>query len=375
LKKLLFITHDASRTGAPLVLLHLLKWLKRNVEHIQLDILFVNSGALEQDFKSLCREVYFVPEIKESPKYLKGVYQKVLNKFGKKINNNVDVFFKRIAKNNYNLIYANTVVSVAYGSRLKGDLPQAKLLLHVHEMNTIITTMAPDFNNYIHSVDFFIAASKPVKTNLIINWAIETNKVEVIYAFTNQKTNNLKKSNSVFTVGASGLSHWRKGNDVFLLVAHYIKTHYPKAKIRFVWVGDEGRDKAMINADIEKLGLEEIVHFIGEKEHPQEEYKNFDIFLLTSREDPFPLVCIEVANLKKPIICFEHASGTAEVINKGGGFVVPYLDIECMSEKIMLYYKNPKKMEEDGKMAKELFSDFTPENICPLIYEKINALL
>ncbi len=375
MKKILFISHDASRSGAPFVLLYLLQWLKSNKKHIQLDLLLVNGGPLEEDFKSLCKDVYMVPEFPEKPNFLQEVYQKVFDFLGEKIKDNIDLFFKRIAKNNYNLIYANTVVSVSNAVKLKRNLPQSKLILHIHEMNTIITTMAPDFNIYINSVDFFIAASEPVKTNLITNWSIIPNNVEVIYEFNNQKPNELKKSNTIFTVGASGLSHWRKGNDVFIQVARYIKTHFPQAKIMFVWVGREFRDKAMIDADIEKLGLEKTVYFIGESQHPEEEYINFDIFLLTSREDPFPLVCIEVANLKKPIICFEHASGSAEVIKKGGGFVVPYLDIEGMSEKIMFYYNNPKKIREDGEVAQELFSGYTPENICPLIYEKIEALL
>ena len=41
-----------------------------------------------------------------------------------------------------------------------------------------------------------------------------------------------------------------------------------------------------------------------------------------------------------PIICFEKATGTSEVLSKGGGFVVPYLDIYEMAKKIIKYYEN-----------------------------------
>lgn len=267
------------------------------------------------------------------------------------------------------------MVTLPYAVRLKKLVPELKILSHIHELNTIILTMAPDFPNYIKHTDLFIAASEIVKTNLTDNWGIEPANIEVIYEFTDRKFTALKKSTAVFTVGASGLSHWRKGNDVFLLVARHINTRYPEARIKFVWVGHEGRDKAMIDADIKKMELENMVEFVGEKIEPEQEYKNFDIFLLPSREDPFPLVCIEAAMLNKPIICFEGASGTAEIVKKGGGFVTPYLDHQSMAEKIMYYYNNPDNAIKDGEIAGKLFAKYNPEIICPLIYERINALL
>jgi glycosyltransferase involved in cell wall biosynthesis len=97
--------------------------------------------------------------------------------------------------------------------------------------------------------------------------------------------------------------------------------------------------------------------------------------LLTSREDPFPLVCIETANLSKPIICFEKASGTTEIVSQGGGFIVPYLDVEAMAEKIILYYEDENKRIIDGKKANELFDAFTLDKIGSQLCEKIMAQL
>lgn len=60
---------------------------------------------------------------------------------------------------------------------------------------------------------------------------------------------------------------------------------------------------------------------------------------MTSREDPFPLVSIEVGLLGKPIISFEKAVGTNEILQDAGGFIVPYLSIEDMAQKALLYYQ------------------------------------
>src|SRR5689334_15759774 len=50
--KVVFISHDASRTGAPIVLLHLLNWIKQNTG-VEFLIIMGNGGELEDRFHAL----------------------------------------------------------------------------------------------------------------------------------------------------------------------------------------------------------------------------------------------------------------------------------------------------------------------------------
>jgi glycosyltransferase involved in cell wall biosynthesis len=59
-----------------------------------------------------------------------------------------------------------------------------------------------------------------------------------------------------------------------------------------------------------------------------------DVFALTSREDPYPLVCLEAAALGKPIVCFAGAGGAPEFVEQDCGFVVPYFDVTAMAGRI-----------------------------------------
>ncbi len=111
--------------------------------------------------------------------------------------------------------------------------------------------------------------------------------------------------------------------------------------------------------------------FLGEREDPVNVIKDFDLFLLTSREDPFPLAAIEMAMLGKPVICFEGATGTEEILKLGGGEIVPYLDTREMALRVIEYYEDPHKLRADGNKAMELFAAFTPENMCPKIFDSI----
>ena len=92
---------------------------------------------------------------------------------------------------------------------------------------------------------------------------------------------------------------------------------------------------------------------------------------MTSREDPFPLVCIEAAHFSVPILCFDGATGTQEMLVQGGGSVVPYMDIQSMAERIKEYYQNRERLAADGEAARRVFSEFTPDKICPQLHQVI----
>ena len=376
MKRILFITHNASRSGAPFVLLHLLKWLKSNTTHLEMDILFISGGPLERDFKEVCSRAHYINTLNKQPKFIAFVWRKLLKKIGIKSTTKEDLFYSRLAKNNYDLIYANTVVSVPFGMKLKNKLPDIKFLLHIHELNIILKESLPDFKFYTKHIDYYIAASKLVKNNLVVNWGINSELIRVIYEFSTVSRQVKPIHNTgEFIVGSAGEAHWRKGDDLFIQVANYMKRNYPEVKIKFVWVGNYNLNKDIIEADVKKGELEDMVYFVGQQDMPEHYYKNFSVFFMSSREDPFPLVCIELAMLEKPIICFEGATGTEEILKEGGGFIVPYLDIKEVCEKILYYYNNPKKRDEDGKIAQKLFANFTPEHMCPKIYNTINTIL
>jgi hypothetical protein len=96
----------------------------------------------------------------------------------------------------------------------------------------------------------------------------------------------------------------------------------------------------------------------------------FNVFPLTSCEDPFPLVCLEAASLRKPIICFEKAGGMPGFVGSDAGKVVPYGDIDAFCREIINFHDNSKKLEECGRIAqKRLMTGFSAESSCRKICE------
>jgi glycosyltransferase involved in cell wall biosynthesis len=370
MKKILFISHDTSRTGAPIVLLHFLKWMQINKPEIQLDFLTLRGGSLDNEFKNVVTNFYDYYQITKYQGL--SLILRVLKKSYKS-----ELFINKLLNNKYDVIYANTIVTLPFASNLIKRSVNSKLIAHIHEMNTVIRLLLPEFSEFIKDVSEFITPAEIVKDNLIYNWNVPKNKISVVYECSTVNKNEFEtKSNNIFTIGASGTAHWRKGHDIFIQVARYLCEMKPNNNFKFLWVGKiSAIEQIIIEEDLLKLGLEDKVFFVGELEKPNECYVNFDIFLMTSREDPFPLVCVELGLLGKPIISFEKATGTNEVLEDAGGFIVPYLNIEAMSEKVLEYYENPILKNKHGDLNKEFFSKYTPHEICPQYFKVIQNFI
>lgn len=366
MKNILFISHELSRTGAPKVLYLFLKWLSNNKKDIRINLLALETGGMEKEFEEVVDEIIFWNK-KDSAK---PSFLKRFTKPKSKRELQKDTL-EYLAQKEFDLIYANTIVSIPVALRLRSINPKPKLVAHVHELDTVLKLLQPNFSELAGQVDGFIAASEIVSNSLTKNYNIPQEKVDVLYEFTEISNVTVEKEkNERFIVGGMGTVHWRKGSDLFIQVARELITRKPDSNIEFQWLGSISKSEAIIlNADLEKAGLGNRVSFLGERKDPMNVIKDFDLFLLCSREDPFPLAAIEVAMLGKPLICFEGATGTEEVLKNGGGEIIPYLDTGEMAQKIIEYYEDPHKLSVDGNKAMELFATYTPENICPKIFD------
>lgn len=375
MKKIVFVSNTASLTGAPYVLLLFIKWLRASQKSLIIDVVFLEGGYLMNDFIEFTDTIYNYSDvtIKKAlfPKLYSYTKRKLLGKGSRK-----QVFIDSISNQDYDLIYANTIASVAFATEIKkNSTNNPKLVAHIHELNITIKEYLPNFDNYIPQIDQFISVSNLVMLNLNLNWNIDPLKNHLVYAFSDRIVHNLERhyvsidSSRVFQIGAAGHVNTRKGYDLFIQVARYIKQHYPDVKIRFTWVGYISHlHRLSIEADLEKSNLQEVVFFVGEQVEPETYFQMFDVFLMTSREDPFPLVCIEVGKIGVPIICFEKATGTAEVINNGGGFVVPYLDCAAMAERVINYYNDDLALIKDGELNKVNFAKYRSKVMAEELY-------
>ena len=350
-KKILFVSHDASRTGAPIVLLNLAEVLR--TYNYEIDFLLKNGGPLEADFK-IKGKTFIV-----SKNSNKTLFKRAWNKFFP-----IEKYsFGNIEWSKYEYIISNTITN--------GDiLPEIKKLfdgpiisyIHELEMGTSYYSNPYDVKVQIELSNGFLTPSEVVKRHLINNLCIKEQKIVSIPSYI-PKPKNIKVKDrltgNVFTVGAVGTLDWRKSPELFILIAYAVYKKRPGLDILFKWKGSvEGHELDRLTNDIRKLKLEDKVSFVESSHDVQSFYSELDLFILTSREDPYPLVILEAANMDIPSLCFENAGGAPEFVKAGnGGKVIPYLDIEDAADQVIYYFENPQERFKAGENAKQWLSN------------------
>ena len=141
-----------------------------------------------------------------------------------------------------------------------------------------------------------------------------------------------------------------------------------QCNINFKWyvIGD-GKDRAKLQKLIDKLSLNNIFFFLGEKENPYPYLKNADIYVQTSKYEGFSTTVTEAKLLLKPML-IPNVSGNSEQIENGkNGFIEPieteefFIKLKKLIEdkKIReLFYENLKKIEYNFTTPEKLESEF-----------------
>jgi glycosyltransferase involved in cell wall biosynthesis len=359
----LFITPGASPVGGNIFLLNFLKWFKQNSD-IPFLTVYGHEGELAGEFSALSEAFQFDHDFSEQ-----RIWKKGLNRISDRMDLRNRRLRKKLEGKNIGLVYSNAVINY----RILSALPKLNvpLISHCHELESVIRrTGLAEFEKTKEMTTQFVAASEAVKKNLVDNHSIAESMVEVvsgIHPVNEHLAAEISKNRAevlrelgipenAFVVGGSGTLYWRKAPELFVLIANEAHKKMPGAPIYFLWVGGAAKGDFKffeLDFDLHRLGLRERVRFLEHKPDPLKYYSAFDVFLLTSREDPFPLVCLESAALGKPLMCFENSGGMPEFIEEDCGFIVPYLDIQAAAEKIIYLFQNAEVKNSLGAAAKK----------------------
>jgi glycosyltransferase involved in cell wall biosynthesis len=358
--KILIISHEASLTGAPKVAFSLARALKRKGHSIYW--LFGKGGIL---FEELSTEDYsiWMPDLSKSS-LVKRIFfnlRRGLSGYHLKIKND-------IKKAKFDLIINNTVMNGEILENLGiNDIPVVSI---VHEMETVLLwaeSMQASTSKTLKKSNYLIAVSEPVKQDIIRLFNIDPNLISIIPGYADIDTSVIAPPKDSFIVGGCGSLIQRKGVDQFLSAARMIKETNPNLNIKFQWVGGTPGSLAFfeVMSDIRKMNLEDTVSINGQTKQPERYFAGFDVFFMSSREDPFPLVNLEVAQFGVPMICFKGSGGSEHFAEMGGGIAVPYLRTNEVSDLIIRFYEDSEFSINQKNSALKAGRQFTKDLIEP----------
>lgn len=142
------------------------------------------------------------------------------------------------------------------------------------------------------------------------------------------------------------------------------------ANSELILIGSMGDGKEILK---EYAGLYKYIPFVS-----QEELKNYyqdaDIFVFPSLLDSFAMVVLEAMACGTPVIVSENTGAKDAVKDGVNGFIVPIMNVEKLTDKILYFYKNRDKLEEMGKNARAQAERYPWEKYRSRIRETIKKI-
>ena len=355
--------HEATRTGAPFILLHLLRWLKEHSDFTW-EVVFKDGGELLPEFEALSPVTVWRRPATRLQRLEERIQRRVGTVPDPWKGRRARRLTSQLTQQGADLVYSNTVANGPLLRALEGL--KCPVICHAHELEFTINVFVgrEDFALSHERTDHYIAASRAVKENLVTNHATPADKIDVVHEFVPTQLMDAQRiaqarqamrrelgiaPDAPIVMGAGTLD-WRKGSDLWVQVAAQVARH--GAPAHFVWAGGHLQITFdQLQHDIAQLGLRSRVHLLGQRSDALNCFAAADVFAMTSREDPYPLVNLEAASVGTPIVCFAGAGGTPEFVEEDCGFVVPYLDTGAMAVRVTELLQTPQLRRQMGARA------------------------
>ena len=371
-EKILFVCHDANRAGSQLLLLQLLRLLKER--NFPMHLLLCSGGELEDDFA----EVVSITKLyRENTVFNRPLGGKILKKVNlyklyeqHAVQKEQERVITELEAQQIGLVFVNSIANAGvYFDTLK-FLHHLPMVLFAHElgMSVKIYTHEVHLDFLLKKASHLIAVSKAVSDHYVKDYGYPRERVSTFTLIDHdhidtklknvapdivQRNHNIPKD--AIVIGGCGNAEWRKGNDLFNWIARRVIQKTSPLPIYFLWIGAGPQHAiySLIENDIRLMGLDMRIILVPPTSQALDYISRFDVFMLSSREDPYPLVVLEAALAEIPVVCFEGAGGAPELIESDAGFVVPYLDISAASDALIQLILDPAMRREMGQKGRE----------------------
>lgn len=188
----------------------------------------------------------------------------------------------------------------------------------------------------LNRISCVIAQSTGMKADLIHNFKLNNNKIQVIHNPSYNFASNTKESdestdarNEILFVGRLTK---QKGLNYLLDALKLVAEHIPEIHLRIVGSGELEHE---IKAKVIELELNNSVTFEGYQTNLTKYYKRASATVLTSLYEGFPNVLVESISVGTPVISFDCKSGPSDILLPGvNGILVEHLNVESFAKAI-----------------------------------------
>lgn len=339
--RVLLVTHEASRSGAPRVAVLVARALVEQGHSVR--VLSRAPGPLLADFAAAApTSVEFLYRVRRRLRSIKAA--RLLALF-------VDTLLVTLTllRRQPDLVYVNSTAAAIY---LRPARWLVRLrVLHVHESGSLAARFlaaarAPRWPNGVT----LVACSPSVQADLAALTGQSADAITMLPSVPDEsqvvrqaaEPPDHTYSADELVVGTCGTVEHRKGADLWVEVAKKVRLELADRPIRFVWVGDIVQP---VSPNVQNLNVE----FVGPSPNPYAHMRRFDIVTLPSRDDPFPLVVLEAMLLGTPVVAFAVGSVATQVGD--AGIVVTPEDTDAFASGVVRLLSDDNERQRLGTAA------------------------
>lgn len=308
-------------------------------------------------------------------------------------------FFELIKKaQNVDVVYAQDPVSVGLPALLASQICRKKLVLKivgdysweqgVQRFGVVdsLDTFSKNYQKYSWKVKVMKKIEKYVADgahtivtpsnylkSIIVNWGVDSSKINVIYNGFNPSEIKSPKStlrnkhniHGTTLISVGRLVPW-KGFGTLIDIMPRLLNELPD--INLIIVGD-GPELENLKSKIKDLKLEDKITLLGKLEQSKlfEYIKASDVFILNTSYEGFSHQILETMALGTPIITTDVGGNPEAIKHLETGILTPFDDKERLIQGVIDVIRNPASREHMVTQAKKKVREFTDEKMLETI--------
>lgn len=357
---ILVVSHEASRTGAPILSLNLVQEL---IERYNVVVLLLGGGPLSNAFKRAGAAVVASSHLRDNQAMADHTIDKLCETFEFKfaLVNSIEsrIVLPRLGKH-----FIPTVCLIhefAAYTRPRQTFTDAifwstRIVFSTH------LTRDNALAEYGHLGDW-MADSIPQGRCLIPPDDHSEPELQAERERVRRAVRPESSPDDLVVVLGAGFVQFRKGVDLFIDCAARVSRHPEGERFRFIWIGggfDPERDarySVYLEDQLSRADLKNRVFLLDETSAIDAAYAAADILLLSSRLDPLPNVAIDAMANGLPVLCFDKTTGIADILAENDlktDCVAPYLDTADMANKLLAMAASPALRTRAGEQCRAI---------------------
>ncbi len=326
-KRVLLLSHDFSRTGVPVAVMHMAELFEEmGIESVVGALI---GGSLEEE---LCeKKIRFINNLH------------VIS---------CDAKFERFI-NHFNYIFIGTITVAGFAHKFSFFNKPI-----IWWFNERYIDQYKEFTLPKHKDNMFYYADGDNTIDVFKSFYPERN-IELLYYFLpdDEMINHVHEEHDYIQFLFAAFLSRRKGHDIFLDAIKKIPSN-KREKFRFVIVGQDSRNKKDVITDWNKQTKEipQIIHY-GEVSQRELNslYMMSDVFVCSSRDDTIPIVVTQAFEYSMPCIVTDIVGQSKYMENGYAGFVFSNEDSDSLCKYMLKYADNKELLKTQGKQAREIF--------------------